>query len=163
MKIGLFTPSGSGHLNPALALARELTRRGHEVRLFCLPEAQQAAELSGCKFVALDSARLPSGASAEARQILEGKSGPAAVFSIIKLLTDLTEQYLREVDQVLSEHIDLDGLLIDVVSPELYLVAEKYRLPYITLCRRKTGQIGQPDFSLHFWFASVRLIMVSLV
>lgn len=133
MKIGLFTPSGSGHLNPALALAKELTRRGHEVRLFCLQEARQAAELSGCKFVALNSARLPSGASASERQILEGKSGPAAVFSIIKLLTDLTEQYLCEVDQVLSEHIDLDGLLIDVVSPELFLVAEKYRLPYIIL------------------------------
>lgn len=133
MKLGLFTPSASGHLNPALALAKELTRRNHEARLFCTPEAQQAAELSGCNFVALQSARLPSGASAEQRQVLEGKSGPAAVFSIIRLLSDMTERYLREADQVLSEHSNLDGLLIDVVSSELFLVAEKYRLPYIVL------------------------------
>jgi zeaxanthin glucosyltransferase len=46
-------------------------------------------------------------------------------------LTDLAEQYLQEADQVLSEHQDLDGLLIDVVSPELFLVAEKYHLPYV--------------------------------
>ncbi len=151
MKLGLFTPSASGHLNPALALAKELTRRGHEVRLFCVPEAQQAAELSGCIFVALQSARLPSGASASDRQVLAGKSGPGAVFSIIRLLTDLTERYLQEVDQVLREHCDLDGLLIDIVSPELFLVAEKYRLPYIafssTLPIRLTSAVPPAIFS----------------
>jgi UDP:flavonoid glycosyltransferase YjiC (YdhE family) len=133
MKLGLFTPAASGHLNPALALAKELTRRRHEVMLFCVPEARQAAELAGCRFLALQSARLPSGASVEERQVLQGKSGPAAVFSIIKLLTDLAGRYLQEADQVLGEHRDLDGLLIDVVSPELFLVAEKYQLPYVAV------------------------------
>jgi UDP:flavonoid glycosyltransferase YjiC (YdhE family) len=57
MKLGLFTPAASGHLNPALALAKELSRRTHEVKLFCVPEARQAAERSGCQFVSLQSVR----------------------------------------------------------------------------------------------------------
>jgi zeaxanthin glucosyltransferase len=133
MKLGFFVPSANGHINPALALAKELIQRGHEVSFFSTLDVQEAVNHINCQFIPLESVRLPSAATQKEHLKMAGKSGLKAIGIIMELLVGLSEKYLLEVEQLLSNHQDLDCLLIDSTTSELYLAAEKHRLPYITL------------------------------
>jgi UDP:flavonoid glycosyltransferase YjiC (YdhE family) len=46
----------TGHVLPALLLARELTTRGHEVRWYCGEKFRDRIESTGARFVPYDAA-----------------------------------------------------------------------------------------------------------
>lgn len=50
MRGAVFCMPATGHLNPLLALARELTRRGVELELFCTEARRPAIEAAGARF-----------------------------------------------------------------------------------------------------------------
>ncbi|MDQ3283447.1 MAG: glycosyltransferase [Acidobacteriota bacterium] len=53
----LFAPMPmSGHVNPGLPIARELVKRGHDVRIYSSPRFKRAIEAAGARFVPIRSA-----------------------------------------------------------------------------------------------------------
>jgi MGT family glycosyltransferase len=51
---GVLSYKGSGHLNPLMALSRQLTARGHRVTFFLHPELEQRIRQHGLEFYPLD-------------------------------------------------------------------------------------------------------------
>ena len=65
-RIGICVPAVPGHLNPATTLGRELARRGHEVKVFCLAECRERIEAAGLEFEEIGAKEFPPGSHQEA-------------------------------------------------------------------------------------------------
>ncbi len=61
--LGLICPELTGHLNPMMALGRELKRRGHQVTLIGRPDAQKKTESAGLAFAAVGEKEFPAGSA----------------------------------------------------------------------------------------------------
>ena len=59
--LGLICPELTGHLNPMMALGRELKRRGHQVTLIGRPDAQEKTGSAGLAFAAVGEKEFPAG------------------------------------------------------------------------------------------------------
>ena len=53
-RFGVLSYKGSGHLNPLMALSRQLTARGHRVTFFLHPEFEQRVRQYGLEFYPID-------------------------------------------------------------------------------------------------------------
>ena len=63
--LGLICPELTGHLNPMMALGRELKRRGHQVTLIGRPDAQKKTESAGLEFAVVGEKEFPVGSLAK--------------------------------------------------------------------------------------------------
>ncbi|HUG93453.1 MAG TPA: glycosyltransferase [Planctomycetaceae bacterium] len=131
--IGLICPELSGHLNPTLALGRELRRRGHRVTLVGRLDGEDGARAAGVGFRAVGEGEFPRGSIHEMSARLGTKSGLAAIRVTIAEFHRATEMLLRDVPPAL-ESLGVDGLVVDQTSPAGMTVAEALGLPAVTLC-----------------------------
>ena len=75
---GIICPTANGHLNPMTALGRELQRRGHQVTIFGILDAQPNALAAGLGFRAIAESECPAGTMAQWFTQLGKKNGLAA-------------------------------------------------------------------------------------
>ena len=132
LRLGIVAPPAIGHLNPMVALALELTRRGHAVVVFTV--ADGARRLAGLplELVTIGAERFPPGSVDAAYAQLGRLSGLAGL--------RFTVTYFRQEQAMLHEQLpaalraaNLQGLLVDQVSPAAATVAEWLGLPYVTI------------------------------
>lgn len=131
MHVGLVCPEMTGHLNPLLALGREIARRGHRVTVFTGPRARPKVERAGLELSALGEAE--EAESAAAVEKLGELSGIAATFYTIRLLRQAADILERELPAAVRE-TGVDGLVIDQVCPAAAVVADRIGLPYCVAC-----------------------------
>ena len=62
---GLICPAATGHLNPMLPLGKELQRRGHQVTMFGILDAQAKTVAAGIEFQAIGESEFPLGATVQ--------------------------------------------------------------------------------------------------
>ena len=116
-----------------IALGRELQRRGHQITLFQVLDAQAKVEAAGLGFQAIGEAEFPLGRMTRLFDQLSQLSGIAAVTYSIQLLKQTTEMILRELPEALKvSHVE--ALLVDQVVPGGGTVAESLALPFVTVC-----------------------------
>src|ERR1700753_3979184 len=115
---GVLSYKGTGHLNPLIALSRQLVARGHRVTLFQHPELEQQARESGLEFVPVD---IPGSSVSHSRPVRIGRKAKTSIAEIRDRLNRTTteiEAFLREypaairaagVDTLIMGEISLAG------------------------------------------------------
>lgn len=129
---GVICPTSSGHLNPMTTLGYELQQRGHRVTVIGLPDAEAAARAAGLGFRAIAAAQFPPGASAQFMAELGELSGLAAFRYTVALFQRFTTILLDEASAPI-EQVGIEALLVDQASLGGTTVAQRLKLPYISL------------------------------
>ncbi|TVS07696.1 MAG: glycosyl transferase family 1, partial [Cyanobium sp. PLM2.Bin73] len=131
-RYGIVTPPAIGHLNPMVALALELRRRGHGVVLFTV--ADGARKLNGLplEVVTIGATTFPPGAVDETYGTLGRLSGRKGLrFSVDYFRNEQAMLHAELPDAVRGAGIDV--LLVDQISPAGSTVAEFLGLPFVTI------------------------------
>jgi MGT family glycosyltransferase len=147
-RIGLICPSVAGHLNPMMALGRELQRRGHDVVVIGPVDSQAKVNAAGLGFAVIGEAEYPRGAVAQRVARLGELSGRAALRYTVDLYVLTTRVVLRDGPGVIQRW-DLDFLLIDQTSTAGTTVAELLGIPFVTVCNAlmMNQEDGVPPFA----------------
>lgn len=131
--MALVCPPISGHLNPTLALASELQRRGHQVALFGLVDAEPHVRAAGIEFIAIAAEELPRGTVASRMQVQGQLAGARAMRWILRCLLEEGLAHLRCLPDALR-HWQPTAVLVDQVLHGATSAAQLAELPYLTLC-----------------------------
>lgn len=122
-----------GHLNPFLALARELQRRGHRVTVFHMPDLASSVRDEEVDFVPIGASDHPVGSLAQSLTELGRLSGFAALRFTVRAIAKTTELICRDAPQAVRD-ARVDMLLVDQTEPAGGSVAEHLGIPFVTLC-----------------------------
>jgi MGT family glycosyltransferase len=131
--LGLICPELSGHLNPMTTLGRELQRRGHRVTVVGRLDARRKAENAGLGFAAISEQDFPEGAMQAISKELGALNGIRAVQFTAELLRRGAAAILRDAPEVVARE-KIDALLVDQVAQAGGTVADRLKLPWVTVC-----------------------------
>ncbi|MCC6233444.1 MAG: glycosyl transferase family 1 [Verrucomicrobiales bacterium] len=131
--LGLVVPPISGHLNPALSVARELVDRGHRVTCFGLSDARRHADAAGVGFIPVAAREFPEVTVPTWMRAQGELAGLKAMRWILGCLQRENLAYLRELP-VAFQSAGVEGALIDQLAFGAASVAQHRKLPYVTLC-----------------------------
>ena len=122
-----------GHLNPFLALARELQRRGHRVTVFQMPDLASSVRAEQVDFVPIGASDHPVGSLPQSLAELGRLSGFAALRFTVRAIAKTTKMICRDAPQAVHD-TRVDVLLVDQTEPAGGSVAEHLGIPFVTLC-----------------------------
>jgi zeaxanthin glucosyltransferase len=163
---GVLSYQGAGHLNPLIALARELVKRGHHVTFFLPPEFESRIRRQNLDFFPIDTSAI-SQTHTDFRTASQKK--PNWIKDTRVRLRRLDQEigvYLREyVDAIRA--VGVDALLMGEITLTGPTVAEMLRLPYVVISTSIPHNFGwQAPRSLlnHPWQARLQagLLEVSI-
>ncbi len=130
---GMFCPAASGHLNPMMALGRELKERGHRVTLIGVLDARPQVLTAGLEFQPMGEVPFPLGSAANSYAELGQLSGFAAFQYTIRLLQQITENLLQEAPSAV-QRAGIEMLIIDQTVFAGSTVAERLDIPFVSVC-----------------------------
>jgi zeaxanthin glucosyltransferase len=148
---GIFCPGAIGHLNPMCNLGRELIRRGHQVTLFGMPDVRQKVAQTGLNFYEIGAAEFPIGKLEENWHKLGELDGlPGVKFSIAFFETE-TKILLIEAPSAIDA-TGVEALIVDQVSVAVGTVADRLKIPFITICNALpvNREPGVPPYSFNW-------------
>jgi zeaxanthin glucosyltransferase len=128
---GVLSFTGTGHLNPLIALSQELKHRGHKVTFFEKPKIEIRIRLAGLEFV-------PIGTADASTRVMPPSANSGLLseismlhFNLARVIQDM-ESYLRDTPSALS-HAGVDALLINEIALTGPTVAQLLGLPYFII------------------------------
>lgn len=130
---GIICPPVRGHLNPFLALARELQGRGHRVTVFHMPDLETSVRAEEVDFVPIGASDHPIGSLSRSLDELGRLSGLAALRFTVRAVAMTTEMICRDAPRAIRD-AGVDMLLVDQTEPAGGSVAEYLGMPFVTLC-----------------------------
>jgi zeaxanthin glucosyltransferase len=120
-RLGLFPFLGTGHLNPAIALAKALGSRGHTVTLFHHPFARAAIRAANLEFKSIgDEIAGPMGKPGRADNLVHAMESRAR--AVLKAGVDVVRE------------AKIDALIVDDHDAAAGSVADILGIPFATLC-----------------------------
>lgn len=130
-RFGVLPFTGAGHLNPLIALARELADRGHEVTFFQQPRIECQVRGAGLEFVSLGNS--------SSGTVEKGVRGSAGIwpqlsglrFNVRRVIRDV-EFFLRETPPALKAR-GVNALIVDEITLAGPTVAQISGLPYFVV------------------------------
>src|ERR1700733_2373851 len=129
---GVLSYKGTGHLNPLIALSRQLTARGHRVTFFQRPELETRVRQYGLEFSPIGRARSTSGEHGRADSQHSTLSGIAGLrYRLRRIINDM-EMFLREAPSALTQ-AGIDALIIDEIALPGPTLAQMLHLPYFVV------------------------------
>ncbi len=151
MHIACICPAVPGHLNPAIALGKELARRGHRVTFISPRDAERAVAAGGLEFQPIGEAEFPAGFLAEQAVRLGRLSGRQALKFTLEQLMTSTRVLHRELPPILLRS-GVEGLIVDQIQAAGGTVADSLQLPYVTLCSALAThrEPAIPPFATHW-------------
>ncbi|MEB3266064.1 MAG: nucleotide disphospho-sugar-binding domain-containing protein [Cyanobacteriota bacterium] len=131
-RYGLVMPPAIGHLNPMVALALELIRRGHGVVIITVADGVSKLAALPLEVVTIGATAFPAGAVEAAYSQLGQLSGLAGLrFSVAYFVREQAMLFAELPAAVRAAAIDV--LLVDQLNPAGGAVAELLGLPFVTL------------------------------
>ena len=116
LRYGIVTPPAIGHLNPMVALALELTRRGHAVVVFTVAEGARPLAGLPLEVVTIGADTFPPGSIEEAYATLGRLSGREGLrFSVAYFLREQAMLFAELPAAVRAAAVDV--LLVDQLNP----------------------------------------------
>ena len=109
---GLICPPSTGHLNTMLPLGKELQKRGHQVTLFGILDAQSKTLASGLEFHGIGESECPQGIMAQRLTQLGKLSGREALELTVQWLKNDAAVLLEEAPKAIKE-AGVEALLVD--------------------------------------------------
>jgi MGT family glycosyltransferase len=128
---GVLSYKGTGHLNPLIALSRQLVARGHRVTFFQKPELEARVRLNGLEFSAIGKARSFRGPGRTDDQH-RPSSGIAALRYGIRRIIENVELSLRETPSALTQ-AGINALIVDEIVLSGPTLAQMLHLPYFVV------------------------------
>lgn len=130
--IGVLSYKGAGHLNPLIALSRELAGRGHRVTFFHDAELEDRIRPHGLGFVAVAAfGEDSSEVTPTSREEKPTFAIPLLCYRIRRTANEM-ERFLRKSPQALVR-AGVDALIIDELALAGPTIAEMLRLPYFII------------------------------
>ncbi len=121
----------TGHLNPMLALAKELRSRGHEIIFFGILDIEPAARGAGFQFVSFAEEEYPLGDTAATYAYVATLQGAEVIrYSFHDLHPRRCAAMLEHLPRRLAT-VKVDALVIDTIHFYVELVAIYLGLPYV--------------------------------
>jgi MGT family glycosyltransferase len=161
-KIGIICPDLSGHLNPMMALGRELEGRGHRVLFYARLIAQKKIEEAGFEFRPYGEKEFSVEETKRQLRVLAEMNGIAAMKYTVEVLRVRTVACLRDVPGMAGRD-GVEALVVDQTTPEGATVAEELGVPFATACNALMLQPNDavPPFCFAWryreaWWARVR-------
>ncbi|MBD2128318.1 glycosyltransferase [Microcoleus sp. ZQ-A2] len=130
---GLLCPTLTGHLNTMLPLGQELQRRGHQVTLFSILDAQAKTMAAGLGFQVIGESEFPNGWTAQWNAKQGELKGFAALRYSFNRFQELAAMHLRYTPVALKT-AGVEALLVNQVLFEGRTIAEFLNIPLITVC-----------------------------
>ena len=130
---GVISPPVSGHLNPTMALGRELQQRGHRITFFHMPDIEAKILGEGLEFWAIGESDHPRGSLPESIAKLGQLSGLAALRFSLSAIQRTTNMFCRDGLSALKQ-AGVEALLVDQTEPAGATLAEFLGLPFVTIC-----------------------------
>jgi MGT family glycosyltransferase len=153
-------PPLSGHVNPTLAVADELRRRGHEVAWTGLPGAVERLLPAGSPFLASGSADAGAAASVIAERPPELRGAAALKFLWQDVLLPLARAMVDGVDEAVNAFRP-DVLVVDQQAMAGAVVAKRRGLPWATSATT-SAELTDPLAGLPMVDAAVKADLVRL-
>lgn len=150
---GVLSFTGTGHLNPLIALAQELNLRGHRVTFFEKPKIADRIRHAGLEFVPVCEDRSAQPPKPVVRR--PGIRSDLALlrFNLKRVIHDV-ESYLREMPAALARS-GVDVLLINEIALTGPTLAQQLRLPYCILSTSVPHNCGWRAFP---WFSGYQYV-----
>src|SRR5580658_425246 len=142
---GVLPFTGTGHLNPLIALSQEMVRRGHRVTFCEKPKVEDRVRRAGLEFVpicgrkATTSRRAPKPGAGIRAEIATLR------FNLQRVIGDV-ERYLEEAPKALAS-TGVNALLTNEVALTGPTVAETLRLPYFLISTTVPHHFGWNGWS----------------
>ncbi|MEM8543418.1 MAG: glycosyltransferase [Cyanobacteria bacterium P01_H01_bin.119] len=131
--IGILCPTLTGHLNPMIAIGRELQRRSHRVTVVGFIDGKTKVVSAGLNFLALGISQFPPGSTWESIKTLGELNGLAALMYSLRVVEQATEILLEEGPPAIA-NTDIDFLLVDQSFYSGSTIAQVLSLPFVTVC-----------------------------
>jgi MGT family glycosyltransferase len=131
--LGFICPFFSGHLNPMLALARALRRRGYATSLLATPEIQPTVGGIDTGLIRIGGPPVPGGSRPAWLNEVAELVGAEAIRHVAARAFAADELVTHEGPAALRE-AKVDALVVDQVSRGGSSVARALGLPYVTVC-----------------------------
>jgi UDP:flavonoid glycosyltransferase YjiC (YdhE family) len=154
---GIICPAATGHLNTFLPLGQNLKKRGHEVTLIGVLDAQSRALAAGLNFMAIGESEFPIGSVAKSLAQMGQLNGLRALQYAIAVFKQEAIMFLQEAPAAIKA-AGVEVLLVDQTSRGGGTVAEFLGIPFITICSAVVlnGELGVPPFNTHWNYHSAR-------
>ena len=150
---GVLSFTGTGHLNPLIALGQELTRRGHRATFFERPKIRQRVEEAGLGFVPICADR-----SMQSRKPQEPRAGLWEELAMLRFnlqrVTQDVERYLRQTPGAL-QCAGVDALIVNEIALTGPTLAQMLRLPYFIVSTSVPHKCGWSDYP---WYCGYRFM-----
>ncbi len=130
-KFGVFCFPGSGHLNPMVALAHCLQRRGHEVVIFGIADTEAGVRAAGIEFHRIGAEDYPPGTLKKLDEQLARLKGIAALRFTLERVRHSTSMILRDGPEAVRA-ANVGALLVDEAE-FAGNVADHLGLPWISI------------------------------
>ncbi|MBD2093859.1 glycosyltransferase [Trichocoleus sp. FACHB-591] len=147
---GLLCPPTTGHLNPMLALGRELQQQGHQVTLFNILDTAAKAKAAEINFWPLGRKEFPLGTLGNFYDHLGTLRGLAAFQTTLNFRQQVWATVFLQEAPVAIQAAGVEALLVDHVVVAGGAIAERLSLPFVSLC---SALLMQPDASVPPFFA----------
>ena len=131
--IGILCPTLTGHLNPMIAIGRELQRRSHRVTIIGFSDGKNKVVAAGLNFLVIGMNQFPQGSTRESLKTLGELNGLAALTYSLRLIEQATAILLEESPAAIAA-TTIDCLLVDQSLYSGSTVAQVLDLPFITVC-----------------------------
>jgi MGT family glycosyltransferase len=148
---GVLSFSGTGHLNPLLALSHELVSRGHKVTFFDKPKAEARVRAAGLGFVVVGAKNVSSQKAPSIHPSGKGSEIDILRSNIARIQSEI-RQFIRETPLAVIR-AGVNALLVDEVALTGPTVAELIRIPYFIISTSVPHRFGWKGLS---WFSGYR-------
>jgi MGT family glycosyltransferase len=129
----ILCPPTPGHLNPMIALAKQLQTRGHIVSFIGLPDGAAWCERAGLQYFVVGANEFPVGSQSRFFKTALQMTPVSAVGYSVTFARSRNELLLRDVPAVIRHH-GIEGLIVDQLEVAGGTIAEHCKIPYVTVC-----------------------------
>lgn len=144
-RFGVLSFTGTGHLNPLIALSQELKARGHSVTFFEKSKIADRVRQAGFNFIPLDGGK-PSPKTPLPARTNTGLSSDISTlrFNLRRVTADI-EMFLRNAPPMLDRS-GVEALIINEIALTGPTVAELLHLPYFIISTSVPHNFGWGPF-----------------
>ena len=138
---GVLSYKGTGHLNPLIALSRQLVSRGHRVTFFQDSQLETRVRKCGLEFYPIRMDKPSSRKHGEIDSRPSNRSGIAGLRDSVSRIVGDMEMSLRETPVALTQ-AGIDALIIDEIVLSGPTLAEALHLPYFLVSTSVPHRFG---------------------
>ena len=154
---GVLSFTGTGHLNPLIAIAQELKARGHKITFFEKPKIEERVRQAGLEFVPVGAGMAPRQQPPRSHRLKSCAEISTLRFNLTRVIRDI-ESFLDETPAALVRE-GVDALLINEIALTGPTVAQLLSLPYFLISTSVPHCLGWRSSS---WFTGYRFSASSL-